>query len=50
MMLTLLLVDLLLDVEVDAKEQDVGEYVEGSDSQQDLWILKRYLLGELHHP
>lgn len=49
MLLTLLLVDLRLHVEVDAGNDQVGHNVECADSHQDVGLLERHLLGNLHH-
>jgi hypothetical protein len=40
---TFFLVDLLLDVEVDAQDEHIGDNVEGSYTHEDLWIIERYL-------
>jgi hypothetical protein len=47
---TILLVDLLLDVEVDARDDQVGDNVEGANGIQDIWVIERDLLGDLHKP
>lgn len=47
--LTLLRVDLLLHVEVDADDDHVGDNIQCSNGQQDLWILEIYFLRDLHH-
>lgn len=46
---TFLLIDLLLYVQIDAQNEDVGEDVESPDPQENLWIIKWYLFGQLHH-
>jgi hypothetical protein len=47
---TILLVDLLLDVEVDAGDDDVGHDVERAHAVQDIRVIERDLLGDLHKP
>jgi hypothetical protein len=47
---TILLVDLLLDVEVDAGDDDVGDDVERAHAVQDIRVIKWDLLGDLHKP
>lgn len=46
---TLLRVDLLLDEEVDCSNDQVGDDVEASHTQEDLRVVKWNLLGHLHH-
>lgn len=46
--LTILLVDLLLDIEVDASDDDVGDYVERAHAVQHIRVIKRNLLRDLH--
>jgi hypothetical protein len=46
---TLLGIDLGLSVQVETQDQDVGQDVQGTDTHQDLRILKGNLLGQLHH-
>lgn len=45
---TILLVYLCLDVEVDARDDDVGDNVESAHAVQDIWVIERYPLGDLH--
>lgn len=47
--LTALPVDLRLDVEVDAQDEDVAEDVQAANSHQDHRILEGNLLAGLHH-
>lgn len=47
---TIFLVDLLLHVEVDARDDDVGDDVESAHAVQDIRVVERYLLGDLHKP
>jgi hypothetical protein len=47
---TFFLIDLLLDVQVDAQDEYIGDDVEGSYAHEDLWIVERYLFRYLHHP
>lgn len=46
---TLLRVDLLLHEKIDCGDDQVGDDVEPSHTQQDLRVVKGYLLGYLHH-
>lgn len=46
---TLLRVDFLLDEEVDCCDDQVGDDVEASHTQEDLRVVKGNLLGDLHH-
>jgi hypothetical protein len=46
---TLLLVDLHLDVEVDAGNDQVADHVEGAHAVQDVRVLEGHLLAGLHH-
>lgn len=39
-----------LYIEENARYDEVGENVDNSDSHQDVWVIKRDLLGDLHHP
>ena len=48
--LTLLLVDLLLNVEIDCNNDQVGDNIKSSHAHQDLGIFKGNLLGDLHRP
>jgi hypothetical protein len=45
---TILLVDFLLHVEVDAGDDDVGGDVERAHAVENVRVVKRYLLGDLH--
>jgi hypothetical protein len=47
---TILLVDLLLDVEVDTGDDYVGDDVERAHAVQDIRVIERNLLGDLHKP
>lgn len=47
--LTLLLVDLHLDVVIDTHDDQVAEDVETAHGVQDIGILKGHLFGHLHH-
>ena len=47
---TFLRVDLGLDVEIDARDDDVGEHVDRAHAHQDVRVVKGYLLRDLHHP
>lgn len=48
-MLTLLLRDLLRDVEVQSSNDQVGHDVQGAHAEKDIRIIKGNLLGNLHH-
>jgi hypothetical protein len=41
---TILLIDLLLYVEVNARNDYVGDDVESAYTVQDIWVIERYLL------
>lgn len=45
---TILLVDLRLHVEVDTRDDQVGDDVERAHAVEDSRIVERYLLGDLH--
>ena len=45
----LLLVDLELNVEVDTKDNEVGQDVGCADEVEDIWVFKGDLLRQLHH-
>ena len=45
---TILLFDLRLHVEVDTSDDDVGQNVQRAHTVQDVWIIERNLLGDLH--
>jgi hypothetical protein len=47
---TILLVDLLLHVEVDASNDEVGNHVKGADGIEDIGVIEGDLLGDLHKP
>jgi hypothetical protein len=47
---TILLVDFLLHVEVDAGDDDVGDDVERAHAVENVRVVERYLLGDLHEP
>lgn len=46
---TLLLVDLDLDVVVDAHNDQIAQNVEPTDAVKDIWVLEGHPLGDLHH-
>jgi hypothetical protein len=46
--LTILFVDLLLDIEVNAGDDDVGDDVERAHAVQHIRVIKRNLLRDLH--
>lgn len=48
-MLTFLCVDLVLKIQVDAGNDDVGDNVQNADSEEYLGIIEWYLFGYLHH-
>ena len=45
---TVLLVDLSLDVEVDAGDDDIGEDVERAHAVENIGVVKGHSLGDLH--
>jgi hypothetical protein len=47
---TILLVDLLLDIEVDARNDQIGDDIERAHAVEDIWVIERNLLGDLHEP
>jgi hypothetical protein len=47
---TLLLVDLGLDIEVDAQDDHVGHDVQSPDAEEYIRVVERNPLGNLHHP
>jgi hypothetical protein len=49
-MRTILLVDLLLHVEIDAGNDYVGDDVERAHAVKNVRIIERHLLGDLHKP
>lgn len=46
---TFLCVDLVLKVQVNTSNDDVGDNVQNADSKEYLRIIERYLFGYLHH-
>ena len=48
-MYTFLRVNFVLEVQVNAGDDDVGDDVQNADSQEYLRIVEWYLLGYLHH-
>lgn len=49
LLLAFLLIDFLLEVEVDADDDEVRDGVEGTDAHEDLRVVKGDLFGDLHH-
>lgn len=47
---TLLLVDLGLDIEVDAQNDHVGHDVQSPDAEEHIRVVEGNPLGDLHHP
>jgi hypothetical protein len=47
---TILLVDLCLDVEVDTGNDQVGDNIERAHAVEDVLVIERDLLGDLHEP
>lgn len=47
---TILLVDLSLNVKVDARNDEIGNNVEGADAIENVRVIEGNLLGDLHEP
>jgi len=47
---TFLLVDLDLDVQVDAGDDDIAEDIDGAHQVEDVGVVEGDLFGNLHHP